>query len=352
MAESEKATAALVPKDALILITGAQGFIGSRVLAEILSSGFTNIRCFSRSPSAAAKLEKLVKDAPSAQVEFVTGNLLWRKDCEKAAAGVSVVYHLAAGRGEKSVPDAFMNSVVTTRNLLDAFVNSTTLKRFVSISSFAVYQNRSINGRGVLDETSLTEVQPSLRGDAYTFAKVKQDEIVEEYRKKFGIPAVIVRPGVVYGPGNPAITGRVGIGSFGVFLHLGGSNPIPFTYVDNCASAIVLAGIQPGIDGEVFNVVDDDVPRSRTFLGLYKKNVRSFRSIYLPKVASYLFCFLWEKYSSWSNGQLPPVYNRRAWRAFWKKTTYSNAKMKAQLGWKQKVPTSVGLQRYFDSVSR
>ena len=85
---------------------------------------------------------------------------------------------------------------------------------------------------------------------------------------------MIVRPGVVYGPGNKGITGRVGLGTFGLFLHLGGSNEIPLTYVDNCADAIVLAGIKGGVDGEVFNVVDDDLPTSRKFLRLYKKNVR------------------------------------------------------------------------------
>src|SRR5206468_7017915 len=118
----------------------------------------------------------------------------------------------------------------------------------------------------VLDESCPMEGQPELRGDAYTFAKVKQDEIVEEYGKKSGIPYVIVRPGVVYGPGNESIHGRVGIGTFGVFLHLGGSNTVPLTYVDNCAEAIVLAGLKPGVDGEVFNVVDDNLPSSRRFL--------------------------------------------------------------------------------------
>src|SRR5205807_994577 len=83
----------------------------------------------------------------------------------------------------------------------------------------------------------------------YCYAKVKQDELVTDYGKKFGIPYVIVRPGSVYGPGKEQITGRVGIGTFGVFLHLGGSNTIPLTYVDNCVDAIVLAGLKKGVEG-------------------------------------------------------------------------------------------------------
>src|SRR5207253_5220785 len=138
----------------------------------------------------------------------------------------------------------------------------------------AVYTNtRKLHGR-MLDESCPVETQPATRGDAYCFAKVRQDEIVAEYSKQCGIPCVIVRPGVVYGPGNEAIHGRVGIGTFGVFLHLGGSNVIPFTYVDNCADAIALVGLQRGTDGEVFNIVDDDLPSSRQFLRLYKRKVK------------------------------------------------------------------------------
>src|SRR5206468_6948179 len=208
------------------------------------------------------------------------------------------------------------------------------------------------NARGwrvPLDESCPVERQPARRSDPYCFAKVKQDEIVTEYGRRFGVPYVIVRPGYVYGRGNEAITGRVGIGTFGVFLHLGGTNTIPFTYVDNCAEAIVLAGLKKGAEGEVFNVVDDDLPSSRRFLRLYKRNVRHFTSIYVPHVVSYTLCWLWEKYSNWSEGQLPPVFNRRTWHAYWRKTRYSNEKVKARLGWAPKVPTTEGLKRYFQS---
>jgi nucleoside-diphosphate-sugar epimerase len=146
-----------------------------------------------------------------------------------------------------------------------------------------------------------------------------------------------------------AITGRVGIGSFGVFLHLGGSNLIPFTYVDNCVDAIALTGLKGGIDGEVFNIVDDDLPTSRRFLRLYKRHVRRFRSLYVPHSVSYGLCYLWEKYCQWSEGQLPNSFNRNRWHSLWKKTSYDNEKLKARVGWVQKVPTTEGLKRYFEA---
>jgi len=141
----------------------------------------------------------------------------------------------------------------------------------------------------------------------------------------------------------------VGIGTFGVFLHLGGSNTIPFTYVDNCADAIALAGLTEGVSGEVFNVVDDDLPSSRQFLRLYKKNVRQFKSVYVPHALSFTLCYLWEWYSRWSEGQLPAAFNTRKWHSFWKKTHYSNEKLKTRLGWTPKVPMTEGFRRYFES---
>jgi nucleoside-diphosphate-sugar epimerase len=282
-------------------------------------------------------------------VRLIEGNLLSRDDCVSATRGAAIIYHLAAGGGDKSFPDAFMNSVVTTRNLLEASRRHEGLRRFVNVSSLVVYSNLNKARWRVLDETCPVDAFPHLRGDAYCFAKVKQDEVVADYGKRFGIPYVIVRPGYVYGPGRDGISSRVGIGTFGVFLHLGGSNRIPLTYVDNCADAIALAGLKEGLEGDVFNIVDDDLPSSRKYLRLYKQNRGSFRSFYVPHAVSYALCYAWERYSTWSEGQLPPAFNRGRWHAYWKKTRYSNEKLKARVGWTPQVSIDDGFRRCFAS---
>jgi nucleoside-diphosphate-sugar epimerase len=348
--EHARLDAFIIAPDDKILVTGAAGFIGARVVESLVERGFRNLVCFTRPSSDLAEIEAIVRRRPlGTRIEVFKGNLLSRADCEAACKDVAVIFHLAAGIGEKSFPDAFMNSVVTTRNLLEASLQHARLQRFVLVSSFTVYTNRQRSRR--LDESCPVEDHPALRGDAYCYAKVKQEQIVNEYGKNFGIPYVVLRPGSVYGAGSE-VAGRVGINTFGFFLHLGGSNTIPFTHVDNCAEAIVLAGLVNGVDGEIFNVVDDDLPSSRQFLRQYKANVRRFKSVYVPHVFSHALCYLWEKYSQWSKGQLPSAFNRRRWYVDWKKTRYSNEKLKRRLGWLPRVSTEEGLRRYFKSCAQ
>lgn len=333
-----------------LLITGAGGFIGRRVVSNLLEKGFTNIACLIRPSRGRIEARDLFGERVNgAKLEIFRGNLLSRDDCQTIVEGARVVLHLAAGLGEKSFADAFLNSVVTTRNLLDACIAEPLLPRFVNISSFAVYSNLNNPHGRLLDEEAPMDTQPFARGNAYCYAKIRQDELVIDYGRRHKLPYVILRPGVVYGPGNAAIHSRVGLGTFGIFLHCGGGNRLPLSYVDNCAEAIVLAAMTSGIDGEIFNVVDDDLPTSRTFLRQYKRNVKRFSSIWIPHGLSYLACLLWETYSRWSKGQLPPVFNRSVWRANWKKTMYTNQKLKTRLAWNQRVPTKKAMYLFFES---
>jgi nucleoside-diphosphate-sugar epimerase len=339
----------LVGPNDRVLVTGAAGFIGRRVVTNLLERGFTNIVCLFRPTPAPVVVEKLFGPKATGRIEIHRGNLLSRNDCLKIVPGVKAVIHLAAGMGEKSYADAYLNSVVTTRNLLEACITEKSLARFVNISSFAVYSNDRNPHGSLLDESAPMDPEPVKRGQAYCFAKVRQDEMVMDYGRKHGLPYVIVRPGVVYGPGNEAIHSRVGLGTFGIFLHCGGGNQLPLTYVENTAEAIVLAAITRGIDGEIFNAVDNDLPSCRFFLRQYKRQVRNFTSLWVPRPLSYLACYLWEKYVAWSDGQLPNAFNRSVWRANWKWTKYSNAKLKSRVGWNQKIPTGAAMKTYFDA---
>jgi nucleoside-diphosphate-sugar epimerase len=341
----------IVGPEEAVLVTGAGGFIGARVVKTLLDYGFRRVRCFVRPSSRLEGLYQVQETHRGSDLQIIEGNLLSRADCARALGNAAVIYHLAAGV-DKSYAGCFMNSVLTTRNLLDAVVARGGLKRFVNISSFAVYSNLDLPRGSVFDETVPLESKPSERNDPYGYAKLKQDALVMRYQQQFGLPSVTLRPGAVFGPGKPSLSGRIGIDTFGIFLHVGGSNHIPLTFVDNCAEAIVQAGLVVGIEGETFNVVDDDLPTSRSFLRLYKQQVGSFWSLPVPYPVAYGLSALWERYSRWSQGQLPPRFNRRRASAEWKRHQFSNAKLKQRVGWAPRVPFDPAFQMFVNSLAR
>src|SRR3982750_4781248 len=148
-----------------ILVTGSSGFIGAKVVEVLLEHGITNIRCFVRPSSRMERLNNVLSRFPNSQnMEVVTGDLLSADACVEAAEGASIIFHLAAGF-DKSFAAAFMNSALTTRNLLDAFQRVGKPKRFVNVSSFAVYSNLHLKRHAMLDETCPVEDAPQERFD-------------------------------------------------------------------------------------------------------------------------------------------------------------------------------------------
>jgi nucleoside-diphosphate-sugar epimerase len=103
----------IVDKRDLILITGANGFIGINVVKTLVDYGFPNLRCFVKPSSNLKHLEEIIESCDKKAIEVFQGNLLSPDDCRKATQGVSLIFHLAVG-AEKSFSGSFMNSVVTT----------------------------------------------------------------------------------------------------------------------------------------------------------------------------------------------------------------------------------------------
>ncbi|MEO0250366.1 MAG: NAD-dependent epimerase/dehydratase family protein, partial [candidate division WOR-3 bacterium] len=156
----------------LVLVTGANGFIGPKVIETLFRHGFTNIRALVRSSRNSAGLQSIASFA-GRSLGIVQGNLLSRDDCRLVARDVSLIFHLAAGTG-KSFAGCFMNSALATRNLLDAALEMTHLKRFVNVSSLAVYSGSKMRPGDLLDENSPIESEHMARFDPYAYGKIKQ----------------------------------------------------------------------------------------------------------------------------------------------------------------------------------
>jgi nucleoside-diphosphate-sugar epimerase len=197
-----------------------------------------------------------------------------------------------------------------------------------------------------VDEMSPLENHPELR-DTYSHSKLRQEQLFWEHQQKAGFELVVLRPGVIYGPGGGAFSTRVGLQIGPVFFHLGGSNLLPLTFVVNCAEAIALAAGHPDSSGQVYNVHDDDLPTASRYLREYKRHVKRLRSIRLPYFATRMLARVLEGYHRRSQGQLPAILTRYKVASAWGGNKFSNAKLHA-LGWRQLVATPDALAQTFE----
>jgi nucleoside-diphosphate-sugar epimerase len=329
-----------------VLVTGASGFVGRHVVRELARHGFRHIVCLVRRPDAPVWPEG---ERPPGEVEIerVVADLRNPAHCSAATKGVRVIYHLAADVSAKSFAAAFSNTVIATANLLEAALAQGTLRRFVHVGSFASYSGLDLPRGAIVDEQCPLERRYQEIYSPYVMAKTEQDLLVMKYGADYRLPYVIVRPGAVYGPGaRERITARVGISPFGFFMHLGGNNELPLTYVENCAEAIVRAGWIEGLEGEVMNIVDDERPRCREFLRWYLRNIRRFPYVSIPFWLTWRFCGAWEDFCRKRRYQLPPVFNRRRAAALWKGHRFTNQKAKRLLDWHPRVSLATALASY------
>jgi nucleoside-diphosphate-sugar epimerase len=327
-----------------ILVTGAGGFLGKAIVERLLAHGENDIRCMLRDPSKARGLEAIAARYPAARLEFVNVNLRNLSEIAPAVSGCDLVIHAAAAL-KGSPAEMFMDSVVASRNLLEAVVNELRPIRVVLVSSFGAMGVAELPRGAMVDENTPLERHPERR-DVYSHSKLRQEQLFWEYSAKYGFDLVVLRPGVIYGPGGGHFSNRVGLKLFGRFLHLGGNNLLPLTYVDNCAEAIVVAALTPGATGQVYNVVDDDLVTSKQYLMLYKSKVTPVRSIPVPYPALMWGSKMVERYSQRSRGQLPAIFTPYKTQAMWGGNQFSNAKLKS-IGWRPLISTREGLERAF-----
>src|SRR2546429_361598 len=92
----------------------------------------------------------------------------------------------------------------------------------------------------------------------------------------------------------------------------------------------------------------------RNWLKNMARNIssRTSFSVRIPYSVAYALSLLWEKYSNWSQGQLPPVFNRRRCAAEWKGNRYSNEKLHDRLGWKPRVNMEDAMAAFLSQFDR
>ncbi|MEY4753554.1 MAG: hypothetical protein RJA44_1229 [Pseudomonadota bacterium] len=325
-----------------ILLTGAGGFLGKQIARSLLMQGQLDLRLHFRNKAPAGFIEALLQEFPQAQIESVGANLIARGSFDAMLQGVDCVIHAAAGM-KGAAADMFANTVMGSRNVFEA-CGRVGVRRIVLISSFAVYKTDAMRPGDVLDDSIGIEPVGVDKGP-YGYAKTRQEHMFREFQQQYGFETVILRPGVIYGPGGGALSPRVGLKAMGFFASLGNKALLPLTYVENCADAVARAAVHAP-NGSAFSVVDDQLPSCRQYLDGYQRHVQKMRVIPLP-----FGMFLWAaqrlvNYHKKSKGQMPAVFTPYVVRSMYTPIRYSNDGLK-RIGWSQRVPTPEGLSRTY-----
>jgi uncharacterized protein YbjT (DUF2867 family) len=184
----------------LVLVTGASGFVGSRVVARLLAGGY-RVRALVRSEST-SRLRGL------SGVSLEVGDVRDPEAVARAVADVQWVVHAAADT-TGTLEGGRETTIQGTRNVLEA-ARSAGTRRVAYVSSCSVYRYVGVPDGTVLQETSPLEPRPERRGP-YSWAKTVADQEVERMAEALGVDVVRLRPGLVYGPGGDPANPMVGL---------------------------------------------------------------------------------------------------------------------------------------------
>lgn len=238
-----------------VAVTGAEGFIGSHLVEELVRRGH-RVRAMAlyNMWSSSGWLETLPRDVRES-VDVVFGDVRDLASAVELVQGAEVVYHLAAiGSVPYSyrVPRTFVeNNSMGTLNVLEA-ARACRTPRVVHTSTSETY--------GTARTVPISESHPLQAQSPYAASKIAGDKLAESYYLSFSLPVVTLRPFNTYGPRQstraviPQIITQLGTGTR--TIKLGALDPTrDFSYVTDTVAAFVSVGTAPAsaVLGEVFN---------------------------------------------------------------------------------------------------
>jgi NAD dependent epimerase/dehydratase len=235
-----------------VVVTGADGFIGSHLTEALIAHGCdVTAFCYYNSFDSRGWLDT-VPASISNRVEFFMGDIRDPNGVRMALAGKDVVFHLAALIGipfSYHSPDSYVDTNVRgTLNVLQAS-RDLELERVVVTSTSEVY--------GTAQYVPIDESHPLQGQSPYSASKIGADKIAESFYRSFELPVVTARPFNTYGPRQSAravistIITQLLAGASD--LKLGSLHPArDLTYVaDTCAAFIALAECDKAVGREV-----------------------------------------------------------------------------------------------------
>jgi nucleoside-diphosphate-sugar epimerase len=309
-------------------VTGGTGFMGSHLVEKLVSKG-RKVRVLVRKTSDTKLLEKL-------RVELVYGDVVDKEAVERFVKDVDVVYHVA-GRVYTGSKDEFWNvNFHGTENMLNACLNRS-IDRFVYTSTIGVM--------GSIVNPPADESRPYNPSSPYDKSKCEAEKTALRYYRENGVPVTIVRPTVVYGPGNMYLLRLYQWIQRGDFPIIGSMNNLMHPcYIDNCLEGIMLAAEKLKAVGEVYIIGDEKPVTWREYVNEIAETMGlnppdRHVPVWVIKAAAWL-----SEFKSWMFGT-PPFLTRYWVEEITKNFAYDITKAKNELGYNPEISLKEGISR-------
>ena len=241
-------------KNKKVLITGADGFIGSHLVEEVQKCGAkVKAFVFYNSFNSWGWLDQLDKKILQ-KIEIVSGDIRDKDFLEKESMNIDIIFHLAALIAipySYNAPESYVDTNIKgTLNILSA-AKKNSVKRILVTSTSEVY--------GTAKYVPIDEFHPFQGQSPYSASKIGADRIAESFFKSFNLPVTIVRPFNTYGPRQsaraviPTIITQILQGN--KIIKLGNLNPTrDLNYVTDIAKAFIKIANSKKTIGEEINI--------------------------------------------------------------------------------------------------
>ena len=307
----------LTPATGPFLVTGATGEIGFELCRQLRAEQIPT-RALVRDPTKAKALTDL-------GVELITGDLTDAKACERACEGVAGVYHLGALYRETGLPvEQFMRvNFDGVRNIFEAAIKAG-VPRLIHCSTGGVLGDVK-NPPGRHDS-------PYSPGDPYQVSKVAGEKLALEYYRSGRISGVIIRPAMVYGPGDTRHLKLFRAVARNRMIYIGGGKAyVHFIDIRDLARSFRLGMQRTDLNAEIYHIAGKREMRLRDACEEIARQAGvSPPWIHVPAWPVQLLGSLCELVCK-PMGIKPPIYRRRV-DFFTKNRFFDTEKARRELG--------------------
>ena len=314
-----------------IVVTGATGFLGSALTIRLLEQR-QDVRILVRDEQ---KARQQFGDA----VTIVRGEITEAQQVQEAVDGATVVYHLVGRLYHPSVSTELYHEthVEGTRILLNACKGQSQLQSVVHCSTtgvFGVTGNRKPAG----------EDAPFAPTNPYEATKLEGELLAMSAYKEYGLPVSVIRPGLVYGPGDLHLLGFFSSIKKGLpCLIDGGRALIHPVHIDDMTDAFLLSAQRREAIGRSYNIAGDrpvsfKVLSTAIAHALGRELPRGNIPLSFANLASDIFSFI-----PGFQGESAPLTRSRV-KFLTNSRTYSIKRAQAELGYAPKVALDEGMR--------